>query len=367
MIDPHGRGSADSPPNPFERLHVVDDPEGIEDMRRSDPFYLNPESADPDWQPPSPKTQFFRDDSQSVISKNNSPDIPFDHSLNPYRGCEHGCAYCYARRTHEYLGWNAGIDFESKILVKENAAELLQDELNRMREPPAKLNCSGVTDPYQPVERKLEVTRSCLAVLAEMRQAVTMVTKNHLITRDIDLLGDLAQFGAAAAAISITSLDRELATALEPRASSPRMRLDAVRQLRAGGIPAGIMLAPVIPGLNDHEIPAIIEAAADAGAQFVGYTTLRLPGNGASVFEGWLREHVSEEKAASVLERTRSLRGGVLNSSQFGDRMRGKGALADNIRTMIRTAVSRHGLNKRIPQPTNSAFRRISRAQPELF
>ena len=357
MINHHGRGSGDSPRNPFERLHVEDDLDAIESLRFSDP----------EWQPPSPKTQFFTDDSQSVMSKNNSPDIPFDYSLNPYRGCEHGCAYCYARRTHEYLGWNAGIDFESRILVKENAAELLQDELNRMREPPSTLNCSGVTDPYQPVERKLEVTRSCLAVLAEMRQAVTVITKNHLVTRDRDHLAVLASHGAAAVGISVTTLDRELAAALEPRASSPRMRLRAVKELNDHGIPAGIMLAPVIPGLNDHEIPSILEAAAEAGARFVGYTTLRLPGNVVPVFEGWLREHVSEQKAASILERTRSLRGGKLNSAEFGDRFRGHGALAANIRDLLKAGIRKHGLNQRIPKVSNASFRRVSRMQPELF
>jgi DNA repair photolyase len=357
VIDSHGRGSGESPPNPFERLHVEDDLDGIDDLRRSDP----------EWVPPKPTTQFFVDDSQSVIAKNNSPDIPYDYSLNPYRGCEHGCAYCYARRTHEYLGWNAGIDFESRILVKENAAELLQDELHRMRTPPVKLNCSGVTDPYQPVERSLGVTRACLEVLVEMRQAVTMITKNHLVTRDIDLLAQLASHDGAAVGVSINSLDRELAAKLEPRASSPRMRLRAVRELNEAGVPAGIMLAPVIPGLNDHEIPAILDAAAESGARFVGYTTVRLPGTVAPVFEAWLREHFSAEKAESVLDRIRATRGGKFNINDFGDRLRGTGELVANIKTMIKTGVRRHGLDSRVPQLSNAAFRRVSRAQPELF
>lgn len=357
MIDAHGRGSAESPRNPFEQLHFEEDPSATEDLRCSDE----------DWQPEKPQTRFFKDDSQSVLSKNNSPDIPFDYSLNPYRGCEHGCAYCYARRTHEYLGWNAGIDFESRILVKHNAAELLQDELCRLRETPEKLNCSGVTDPYQPVERKLEVTRSCLAVLAEMRLAVTMITKNHMVTRDIDYLSSLAAHDAAAVAISITSLDRELAAALEPRASSPRMRLQAVRELNEAGVPAGIMLAPIIPALNDHEIPAILEAAAEAGARFVGYTILRLPGNVAPVFEGWLKEHVAPEKAAAVLSRLRAMRDGKLNNSAFGSRMRGDGAFADSIRAMMRSGRRRHGLDQKIPRLSSRAFRRIERQQPELF
>ena len=357
MINAHGRGSGASPQNPFERFHLEDDLDGIEDLRLSDP----------DWEPPSPATQYFRDDSRSVMSKNDSPDIGFDYSLNPYRGCEHGCAYCYARRTHEYLGWNAGIDFESRILVKENAAELLQEELNRMKEPPSHLNCSGVTDPYQPAERRLEVTRSCLAVLAEMRQAVTVITKNHLVTRDIDHLAELAAYRSAAVALSVTSLDRELSAALEPRASSPRMRLRAVKALNEAGVPAGVMLAPVIPGLNDHEILAILEAAAEAGARFVGYTTLRLPGNVAPVFEDWLANHVSEEKASSIMERVRSVRGGKLNSSGFGDRFKGHGPLADNIRTMIRAGIKKHGLDQNIPELSNAAFRRVTREQPELF
>ncbi len=358
MQIPRGRGSGEAPPNPFERLHVELDRGALEELR----------AVDPEWQAPAPTTQFFVDDSRSVLSRNHSPDIPFEYSLNPYRGCEHGCSYCYARRTHEYLGWNAGIDFETRILAKTDAAELLQAELCRMREPPTHLSCSGVTDPYQPVERRLGITRSCLAVLAEMRMPVTIITKNHLVTRDIDHLAELAGFDAAAVGVSVNTLDRDLAAALEPRASSPRMRLRAVRELNDAGIPAGIMLAPVIPGLNDHAIPAVLEAAAEAGARFVGTTTVRLPGSVAPVFESWLRGQLGDIKAEAVLGRIRATRGGALNTNAFGgSRMRGSGPVADTIHAMIRVGMRRHGLEQRFPKLSNAAFRRVSRAQPELF
>ena len=242
MIPIRGRGISASPGNRFERVSVEEDLDALEELRR----------ADPDFVLPAPKTQFFKDDSQSVISKNASPDIGFSASLNPYRGCEHGCAYCYARPYHEYLGFDAGLDFETKIMVKPRAAELLADELGRRSWKPEVLACSGVTDCYQPVERKLRMTRACLEVLAEFRNPVAMITKNHLITRDADLLAERASHQAATAVISVTTLDAELARLMEPRASSPKFRLAAVRELVAAGIPTGVSLAPVIPGLNEH-------------------------------------------------------------------------------------------------------------------
>ncbi len=274
--------------------------------------------VDPEFALPAPKTQFFRDDSQSIISRNASPDIGFSASLNPYRGCEHGCAYCYARPYHEYLGFNAGLDFESKIMVKPRAAELLEEELAKRSWRPEVLACSGVTDCYQPVERELRMTRQCLEVLAEFRNPVAMITKNHLITRDVDVLGKLASHGAAAAVISVTTLDAELARVMEPRASTPNFRLEALRQLSEAGIPTGVSLAPVIPGLNEHEMPAILEAAAACGASFAFYTVVRLPHGVKDLFSAWLEEQVPGQKD-KVLGRIRELRDGGLNGSEFGD------------------------------------------------
>ena len=245
---PRGRGAGGNPPNRFEKIHL---------------------ERDADWDPaedPSPKTQFLRDLSQSIISYNDSPDIPFHASLNPYRGCEHGCSYCYARNTHEYLGFSAGLDFETKIMVKENAPELLRRELSSPKWKPQTLAMSGVTDCYQPVERRLQLTRRCLAVLAEFRNPVSIITKNYLVTRDIDLLRELAAHHAVAVHLSINSLDSELARKLEPRAASPKMRLAAVEALAKAGVPVGVLVAPVIPALNDHEMPSVLAAAKAAGA-----------------------------------------------------------------------------------------------------
>ena len=241
-----GRGATINPANRFESLHYE-----LEDW------------CEPDSEPRSICTQFLKDDSRSIISYNNSPDVGFDASLNPYRGCEHGCAYCYARPTHEYLGFSAGIDFESRIMVKPEAAALLAEELARPSWIPQHLALSGVTDAYQPIERKLQITRSCLRVLAEFRNPVFVVTKNHLVTRDADYLAELAGVKASAVSVSITTLDSKLAQILEPRASTPSHRLDAIARLHAAGIPVGVNIAPIIPGLNDHEIPNIAAASAE--------------------------------------------------------------------------------------------------------
>ncbi|MEM7603377.1 MAG: radical SAM protein, partial [Verrucomicrobiota bacterium] len=217
---------------------------------------------DPEFEPERIRTETLVDDSRSIIATNSSPDIGFSHSLNPYRGCEHGCAYCYARPYHEYLGMNAGIDFESRIMVKPRAAELLEETLAKPSWKPVSLACSGVTDCYQPVEKTQRITRACLEVLADFRNPVGIITKNALVTRDLELLSQLAEFDASFVVLSITSLDRKLASTLEPRASTPSARLGAIRELSEAGIPVGVSVAPIIPGLNDHEIPSIMEAAA---------------------------------------------------------------------------------------------------------
>ena len=351
-----GRGTVENPPNRFERLSVESDAGAWEEIARTDP----------DFEPRRVPTQFLRDDSRSIISANDSPDIGFSHSLNPYRGCEHGCAYCYARPYHEYLGYSAGLDFESRILVKERAPELLEAELARRAWRPVPLACSGVTDCYQPVERRLRITRRCLAVLADFRQPVGIVTKNALVLRDLDLLAELASHGAAKVVVSLTTLDAELASNLEPRASRPAARLETLRRLAEAGVPAGVSVAPVVPGLNDHEIPALLEAAAAHGASFASCTVLRLPHAVKDVFSAWL-DRFEPGRKELILGRIRKLRGGTLNESGFGTRMTGTGPLAAQIRTLFEVSRRRHGLAGRGTPLSSAAFRRRSPGQPELF
>src|ERR1700731_2086895 len=265
----HGRGASWSPANRFEKLHVDLTDLGVVDN--------NPESDDK----PRRATQYFRDGTKTIIARNQSPDVGFETSINPYRGCEHGCIYCFARPTHEYLGFSAGLDFESRIMVKPDAPRLLEAELSSPKWKPQFLMMSGVTDCYQPIERKLKITRGCLEVLTKFRNPVGILTKNRLVTRDIDLLSELARDRCAVVNLSVTTLDPKLQQILEPRTSAPAARLDAVAQLRAAGIPVGVMVAPVIPGINDHEIPSIVAACAKAGAQFTGHVLLRLAWGGA--------------------------------------------------------------------------------------
>jgi DNA repair photolyase len=343
-----GRGANINPANRFQVLHY-----DLEDW------------CEQDAETRPIRTQFLRDDSQSVISYNNSPDVGFDASLNPYRGCEHGCAYCYARPTHEYLGFSAGIDFESRILVKPNAPDLLAAELARPSWTPQNLALSGVTDAYQPIERKLQITRSCLRVLAEFRNPVIVITKNHLVSRDVDYLGALAKVNAARVTLSITTLDPKLARILEPRASSPSHRLSAIAKLQEAGIPVGVNIAPIIPGINEHEIPAIAETAAKSGARFASYTIVRLPLTVAPVFVAWLETHFPERKE-KVLNRIRSMRNGKLNNPNFGARMRGDGPLAEQIRQIFHVSCRRAGLNRGSADLSTAAFRRILPNQMEL-
>jgi DNA repair photolyase len=340
-----GRGAETNPANRFEQLSL---------------------ERDVDWNPeedPAPATQFLRDTSQSLITYNDSPDLPFKASLNAYRGCEHGCAYCYARPTHEYLGFSAGLDFESRIMVKEAAPELLRRELSARKWKPQVLAMSGVTDCYQPVERRLKLTRRCLEVLAEFRNPVGIVTKNHLVTRDVDLLQELAAHRAVAVFLSITTLDPGLAAKLEPRASLPAHRLAAIRTLRAAGVPVGVMVAPAIPGLNDHEIPAIVAAAVEAGAEFAGYVALRLPLGVGPLFIEWLERHFPERKE-KVLQRVRAMRGGRLNDPNFGSRMSGSGVFAEQMAALFEVACRKAGVAGRHPELSSSAFR-VPFSEPE--
>ncbi len=348
----HGRGASANPANRFEKLHL-----DLTDVVDVDPAEEE--------ERPRGATQYFRDGSKTIITRNNSPDVGFETSVNPYRGCEHGCIYCYARPTHEYLGFSAGLDFESKIMVKTDAPELLRAELESRHWQPQVIVMSGVTDPYQPVEKQLRITRGCLEVLAQFRNPVAVITKNRLVTRDIDLLQELTKFDAAAVNISITSLDPKLQRVLEPRTSSPEARLDAVKQLRAAGIPVGVMVAPIIPGLTDHEAPKLLEACAGAGAQFAGYTIVRLPWAVAPLFERWLEERFPDRKE-KVLGRIRDLRGnGRLNNSEWHTRTTGEGIFAEQIASLFEVGRRRSGIGER-EQLSTAAFRK-STTQLDLF
>ncbi|CAN5779549.1 PA0069 family radical SAM protein [soil metagenome] len=339
LVHIRGRGAPENPANRFERITYEPDPE----MRDEDQ--------------PAPRTSFFRDTTRRVISTNDSPDVGFTHSLNPYRGCEHGCIYCFARPFHEYLGLSAGLDFETKIFVKQEAAELLRRELSAKSWRPTPIGMSGVTDPYQPVERRLQLTRRCLEVLTEFRNPVGIVTKNHLVTRDVDFLSELALHGAAAVHVSLTTLDEKLQRVMEPRTSAPRLRLEAVRKLSDAGVPVGVLLAPIIPGLTDHEVPALLEAAAAAGATSAGFIPLRLPYAVAGLFERWLETHFPDRKE-KVLGRIREIRGGELYDSRFGVRMRGEGVYADHMRSLFQTSRRRYGLDAERRPLSTAAFRR---------
>lgn len=341
---PRGRSTASNPLNRFERIEIVPEEPGPETV----------------------ETLYLRDASRSVLSRNTSPDVPFSVSLNPYRGCEHGCAYCYARPTHEYLGFSAGLDFESRIMVKEDAPTLLERELASPRWTPQFIGLSGVTDPYQPIERKLEITRGCLEVLARCRNPVGIVTKNALVRRDTDLLTELAHHRAGGVYLSITTLDPNVARRMEPRTSHPRDRLRTIRHLAEAGVPAGVLVAPVVPGLTDHEMPEILTAARDAGASFASYIPLRLPGAVAELFEQWLGEQFPERRKR-VLNRVRDMRGGRLNDARFGSRMSGSGPYAEQMASLFDTTRRRLGMEHPSPGYSTDAFRRPGGEQLCLF
>ncbi len=487
-----GRGTRGDPPNRFQPLALE----------------LDGDTLDHDGEPPDPRTRYYRDASRSALTTNQSPDVPFETSLNPYRGCEHGCVYClapdtpvlhadfvhrplgdvrpgdllvgfderpaarrarklrtalveaawwsrrptlrlitrrsevvttaehrwldarssrwmqaerlevgqglhlvssegveprtepesiealepgplrdvvdiqtstgtffaaglathncYARPTHEYLGLSAGLDFETQIFVKEDAPALLRAELTRPAWKPQVIAVSGVTDAYQPIERRLGLTRRCLEVLAEFRNPVGIITKSRLVTRDADVLADLARHGAAAVTLSVTTLDPDLARVLEPRAAQPKARLAAIEALAVAGIPVGVNVAPVIPGLTDHEIPAIVAAAAQAGARWAGFIVVRLPHGVSELFERWLEDHYPARKSR-VLSRIRALRDGKLNDPRFGSRMRGSGLFAEQIAGLMALARRRAHLAERGPALSAAAFRRPGAAQLSLF
>jgi DNA repair photolyase len=341
-----GRGATWNPLNRFETLEYVRD-----------------EEAPPD--DTSPGTIYLRDPTRTIIATNDSPDIGFDASINPYRGCEHGCIYCYARPTHEFLGMSAGLDFETRILVKEDAPALLREELNAKKWEPKVLVMSGVTDPYQPIEKRLGITRGCLEVLADFRNPVGVITKNHLITRDVDVLAELTKYDCAFATVSITTLDASLARTMEPRTSTPQLRLDAIATLAEAGIPVSVNVAPVVPALTDHEMPAILAAAKKAGAKWAGYVALRLPWAVAPLFEQWLTENFPDRKD-KVLNRVRELRDGKLYDATWGVRGRGTGIFAEQTAALFDVTCRKLGLNEEERDLSTANFRRRT-AQATLF
>jgi len=331
-----GRGALENPTGRFEKIDVVPDPE---------------------WElPDQVPTQYLMDHTKEIVATNDSPDVCFDVSINPYRGCEHGCIYCFARPTHEYLGMSCGLDFESKILVKMQAPQLLRKKLLSKSWQPQQVVMSGVTDCYQPIERKLKLTRQCLEVLVEFRNPVGIITKNHLITRDIDVLQQLAEFQGIRVMVSVTTLDESLRHVMEPRASTPQLRLEAIQKLSEAGVPVGVMMGPLIPGLTDHEIDGVLKHAAQAGASFAGYTILRLPYGVKDLFQTWLETHYPDRKN-KVLNHLRDIRGGQLNNPQFGRRT-SEGEYAKIISQMFALAKKKYGLNKADKALSTAFFRR---------
>jgi DNA repair photolyase len=346
--DPHhGRGATTNPRNRFVPLTILSDPD------------LSPDES------PSPKTIFFDDHTRTAIATNDSPDISFEASLNPYRGCEHGCVYCYARPFHEFLGFSAGLDFETRIMVKRDLPELLRSELSSPNWKPKTISISGVTDAYQPIERKLGITRRCLEILAEFGNPVGIVTKSALVRRDADILAKLAAKNAAVVLVSITTLDHDLASRMEPRASSPRSRLETIRALSAAGIPVGVMMAPIIPGLTDHEMKDLLCAAAEAGAGFASYTAVRLPLAVAELFTQWLDRFYPDRKE-KILNRIRAIRGGKLNNSQFGERFKAQGIWGEQLDSLFQIARRKAGLNRPFPKLSCASFARPSRPGDQM-
>lgn len=349
-----GRGAVSNPVNRFEAIHMEDDFEHFSD---ADDSPLRPKLP----------TTYLNDQSETIVSENKSPDLGFRFSLNPYRGCSHGCSYCYARPSHEYLGFNTGLDFESKIMVKQNAAALLKKWLARKNWQPEPIMLSGVTDPYQTAERIFKVTRQCLQVAWEARQPMQLITKNALICRDIDLLQMMAAENLVNVTISITSLDQRLIKLMEPRTSSSKARFTAIRQLADAGIPVNINTAPIIPGLNDSEIPALLETAKEHGATSASYILLRLPYSVKEVFLDWVDEFFPEKR--SVIEsRIRATSKDHLNRNQFGKRMTGEGIYADQIRQAFRLFKAKFGLDQKLSELRRDLFRRPNLGrQMELF
>lgn len=317
---------------------------------------------------PVPQTTITLETVKSIISRNQSPDVPFDQSVNVYRGCEHGCSYCFARPTHAYLGLSPGLDFETKLFAKPNAAALLRTELSRKAYQPSVIALGTNTDPYQPIEREMRLTRAILEVLEEFEHPVAITTKSALVTRDIDILARMAEKQLARVYISVTSLSADLVRKLEPRANTPARRLEGIRRLADAGIPTGVLVAPVIPALTDTEVERILEAAHDAGASAAGYVMLRLPLEVHDIFVEWLAQHYPGRQR-HVLSLIEQIRDGRRNDSTFGQRMKGSGIFADLLEKRFRHACRRLGLNQQRSPLRLDLFRVpvVASAQGSLF
>ena len=349
-----GRGAQVNLPNRFEKLHIEKLP------------YQDYVDYDEEFYDSQIKTVFFKDISKSVVTKNDSPDLYFNYSFNPYRGCEHGCIYCYARPSHEYLGFSSGIDFETKIMVKENSPALLENFFNKKNYKPDVIMFSGNTDCYQPIETKLQLTRKCLDVCLKFGNPVSIITKNFLVVRDIDIITELAKKNLVSVMMTVTSLDKDLIRKMEPRTSTPERRLKAIEELAKNKIHVGVMIAPVIPGLNDEEIPDILKEAAIRGAAFAGYTILRLPYSVKDLFVDWLSREFPD-RANKILNRIKDIRGGKLNENEFGKRFRGEGEFAETIRNLFNLSCRKINLNLKKIELTTEHFKKPSVRQLDMF
>ncbi len=349
-----GRGTAFNPPNRFERLYIEDF-----NADELDSFFTEVEKR-------KIKTKFYKDTSKSIISVNKSEDIGFDYSFNPYRGCEHGCIYCYARPFHEYLGFSSGLDFESKIMVKEDAPKLLEQTFRKKSYEPKIIMFSGVTDCYQPAEWKLKLTRKALEVCLKYRNPVIIITKNSLVMRDIDVLSELSKLNLVLVCLSITSLDKSLINKMEPKTSIPSRRLEAIETLSKNGICAGANVAPIIPGLNDEEIPEILKQVSNHGGKFANYIILRLPYSVKDLFVDWLKKEFPD-RAEKVINRIKEVREGKLNESEFGKRFVGVGKYYDTIHDLFKLNRKKYGLDKNNYQLTTKHFVKAAKSQMELF
>ncbi len=341
---------------------AVSNASGRYESRTSETFDDGWSEAD---ETPKPlRTTLTPEKARVIITRNDSPDVSFDRSINPYRGCEHGCIYCYARPAHAYMGLSPGLDFESKLFFKPEGGRLLERELSKTGYAPATIHIGGNTDPYQPQERRLRVTREVIAVLSRFRHPFSVISKSNLIMRDLDLIGPMGQAGLARAAISITTLDRKLARVMEPRAATPERRLEAVRALAEAGVPTVVMFAPVIPGLNDHELEAVLQRAAEAGASTAAYVALRLPLEIKDLFREWLEANVPD-RASRVMSLVRQMRGGRDYDPQWGKRMKGEGPIADLLSRRFAIAQRRFGLDRPLPPLDLSQFKPPAAANPQ--
>lgn len=351
-ISIRGRGSQKNLPNRFEKIYIEK--------------YQDETDEYGEYYEKSLETLYFNDNSNTILAKNESPDIGAGYSINPYRGCEHGCIYCYARPTHEYLGFSSGLDFETKIMIKKDAHLLLEKEFMKKSWISQPVFFSGNTDCYQPIERKLEITRKCLEVFLRFRNPVAVITKNALVKRDADILKALSDLNLVKVIISVTTLKKELQRKMEPRTSSPEIRLMTIKHLSESGIPVGVNIAPVIPGLTDEEIPEILKAASECGARSASKVMLRLPFSVKELFTEWLSREFPE-RSAKILNRITEIHGGKLYNSEFGKRLTGEGKWADAITGIFDFSCRKYGLNKNTEHLARDKFRRLNSTEQTLF